>query len=198
MQSGSSAPRPFGTAVVDGFDFDFEATVSNMVSFGNQLRSLMDAATAAGDKKYYLTAAPQCPYPDAADGSMLAGAVSFDIVWVQFYNNYCGVQSYVAGAATQNNFNFATWDNWAKTVSANPDVRVFLGVPAGPSAAGSGYESASVLASVIAYSQTFSSFGGVMMWDASQAVANAGFLAGVKQDLGVASKMKKREIAFLA
>lgn len=43
--SKSSALRPFGDAVVDGFDFDFEATVSNMATFGNELRSLMNADT---------------------------------------------------------------------------------------------------------------------------------------------------------
>ena len=140
----------------------------------------MDADTS---KKYYLTAAPQCPFPDAADDPMLSGGVYFDAIWVQFYNNYCGVQSYTAGATTQNNFNFDTWNNWATTTSANPNVKVLLGVPAGPSAAGSGYESASNLAAVINYSKSFSSFGGVMMWDASQAYANSGFLDGIKSDL---------------
>lgn len=62
VQSGSSALRPFGNSVVDGFDFDFEANVSNMATFANQLRSLMNSA---GGKKYYLSAAPQCPFPDA-------------------------------------------------------------------------------------------------------------------------------------
>ena len=180
VQSGSSAPRPFGNAVVDGFDFDFESTVSNMPAFANQLRSLMNANTS---KKFYLTAAPQCPYPDAADSPMLNGGVYFDAIWVQFYNNYCGVQSYVSGASTQNNFNFDTWNTWATTVSANKNVKVFLGVPAGPSAAGSGYESASALKSVINYCKSFSSFGGVMMWDASQAYANSGFLDGIHSDL---------------
>jgi chitinase len=178
--SSSSAPRPFGTAVIDGFDFDFESTVSNMPAFGNQLRSLMDANNS---KTWLLTAAPQCPYPDAADGPMLAGAVSFDIVWVQFYNNYCGVQSYTAGSSTQNNFNFNTWDNWAKTVSRNPNVKVMLGIPAN-TGAGSGYESGTALANVISYSKSFSSFGGVMMWDMSQLYANSGFLNAVASDLG--------------
>lgn len=59
VQSGS-ANRPFGTAVIDGFDFDFESGVSNTVPFANQLRSLMNADKS---KKYYLSAAPQCPYP---------------------------------------------------------------------------------------------------------------------------------------
>ncbi|TVY82846.1 Class III chitinase [Lachnellula suecica] len=181
--TSSSVPRPFGNSVIDGFDFDFESTVSNMPAFGNQLRSLMTASTSSTGKNYYLTAAPQCPYPDAADGPMLAGAVSFDAVFVQFYNNYCGVQSYVAGSSSQNNFNFATWDTWAKTVSLNPNVKVFLGFPAN-TGGGAGYTTGSALAAVIAYSKSFSSFGGAMMWDMSQAYANSGFLAMVKSDLG--------------
>ncbi|RDW87300.1 glycoside hydrolase family 18 protein [Coleophoma crateriformis] len=187
VKSGSTVARPFGTSVIDGFDFDFESTVSNMVPFAKQLRSLMDAVTTAGGKRYYLTAAPQCPYPDAADKDMLAGAVYFDAIWVQFYNNYCGLQSYTPGTTVQNNFNFATWQNWAKTVSLNPNVKVFLGVPASSTAAGSGYLSAAALAPIIKYCKTFSSFGGVMMWDMSQAFANSGFLSGVAAALGTSA-----------
>jgi chitinase len=156
-----------------------------MVPFANQLRTLMNAATAAGGKKYYLTAAPQCPYPDAADGPMLAGAVYFDAIFIQFYNNYCGLQSYVPGTTTQNNFNFATWDNWAKTVSLNPNVKILLGIPGSPTAAGSGYATGSTLKAIIAYSKSFSSFGGVMIWDMSQIYANSGFLDGVANYLGL-------------
>ena len=188
-QSGSSANRPFGSASVDGFDFDFEASVQNMAPFANQLRSLMNADTS---KHRLLTAAPQCPFPDAADDQMLSGGVPFDAVFVQFYNNYCGTQSYVAGASTQNNFNFATWDNWAKTKSANPNVKVLLGVPANTGAAGSGYQTPSNLAPIIKYCKQFSSFGGVMMWDMSQAYANNGFLAAVKSSLTSASKRVMR------
>lgn len=183
-ETSSSVPRPFGASVIDGFDFDFESTVSNMIPFANQLRSLMTASTASTGKQYFLTAAPQCPYPDAADGSMLAGAVSFDAIWVQFYNNYCGLQSFTIGSSTQNNFNFDTWDNWAKTVSLNPNVKVILGVP-GNTGAGADYESGSTLADIIAYSKGFSSFGGVMIWDMSQVYANPGFLDSVATDLGL-------------
>lgn len=66
-QPGSTVNRPFGDAVVDGFDFDFESYTQNMAPFGSELRDLMNAATAAGGKRYYLSAAPQCPYPDVAD-----------------------------------------------------------------------------------------------------------------------------------
>lgn len=157
-----------------------------MPAFGQQLRSLMNTDAASSSKQWLLTAAPQCPYPDAADGPMLAGTVFFDIVWVQFYNNYCGVNSFTVGSSTQNNFNFDTWDNWAKTVSLNPNVKVMLGIP-GNTGAGAGYETGSTLAAVISYSKSFSSFGGVMIWDMSQVYANPGFLNGVTSDLAAAA-----------
>ncbi|KAH9892208.1 glycoside hydrolase family 18 protein [Xylariomycetidae sp. FL2044] len=180
----SEANRPFGSAVIDGFDFDFESTTSNFVPFATRLRSLMDADTS---KTYYLSAAPQCPYPDAAMNDMLNGAVSFDFIMIQFYNNYCGVSSFVAGSATQNNFNLGTWDTWAKTTSKNPNVKILLGVPAN-TGAGAGYVSAATLGPIISYSKQYSSFGGVMMWDMSQLYQNSGFLDAVYASLTGSTK----------
>ena len=157
-----------------------------MVTFGQTLRTLMDADTS--NKTFYLTAAPQCPYPDAADNPMLNGTVAFDAIFVQFYDNYCGLQSFQANTTNQTNFNMDVWDTWAKTLSKNPEVLVFLGVPAGPTAAGSGYTPLEQLKPIIQYCQGFSSFGGVMMWDMSQASANDGFLPGVKSTLSVAKR----------
>jgi chitinase len=170
----SVVKRPFGDAVVDGFDLDFESPVNNMVTFANKLREYF----AQDSKKYYLTAAPQCVFPDAANHEMLDGSVYFDAIWVQFYNNWCGVQNFQPDAQL-NPFNFDTWDNWAQTTSKNPDVRVFVGVPAAPSAAGSGYQPVSALRPIIDYVAGFPSFGGIMMWDASQAYSNPGFISGV-------------------
>lgn len=58
-----------------------------------------------------------------------------------------------------------------------------LGVPGSQTAAGSGYEDGATLSSIISYCQSFSSFGGVMVWDMSQVYANAGFLESVSGDL---------------
>lgn len=69
-------------------------------TFVNQLRSHMNSAS----KKYYVTAAPQCPFPDAILGSVI-NAVAFDAVYVQFYNNFCGLQNF----NNPNAWNFATW-----------------------------------------------------------------------------------------
>lgn len=180
IQSGSKALRPFGNVSLDGFDFDFEATVLHMATFANELRSLMDQDTS---KQYFLTAAPQCPYPDQADKDILNGPVSIDAVFVQFYNNYCGVNNFNTDA-TASQYNFEEWDNWAKTVSKNKNVKVLLGVPADTTAASTGYIPAAKLTQVIEYTKKFESFGGVMMWDVTQLYANDGYLASVRKALG--------------
>ncbi|KAM5463484.1 Chitinase 2 [Microsporum audouinii] len=186
----SSALRPFDDAVIDGFDLDFEATVSNMVPFAKQLRALYDADKS---KSYYLTAAPQCPYPDLNNREMLEGGVKFDALFIQFYNNYCGLTSFTPGVQVQNNFNFADWDNFAKTVSANPNVKIMIGAPANRGAAGSGYVDANTLANIMNWSKQFPSFGGAMMWDASQAWANGGFTSTVKSALRAGSSRVMRK-----
>lgn len=122
---GTRVYRPFGSASIDGFDFDFESSVSNMAPFAQALRELMDESEAEDEKHRILTAAPQCPHPDASDDQLLSGvsAVKMDAIFVQFYNNYCGMQSFISSSSTQNNFNYDTWDSWARS-SANPAVKV--------------------------------------------------------------------------
>ena len=186
-----TANRPFGSAVVDGFDFDFESKTQNMVPFAQHLRELMDASSKKSKTPYYLSAAPQCPFPDVADGEMLAGEVAFDFIMVQFYNNYCGVQNFVAQGGRQGGgsarrqqaaFNFAAWDAWAsgKTLdgsrgSKNPDVKILLGVPASKSAASIGFVEAELLRPIVDFcASNFKSFGGVMMWDMSHLFSAGG------------------------
>lgn len=175
-QSGSTAPRPFGSAVVNGFDFDFESTVQNMEPFAAELRTLINAA----DGTYYLSAAPQCPYPDLSDESFIDGQVDFDWVQVQFYNNGCDMEHF----DDPSDWDFSTWDNWASRVSLNPDAKVLLGIPANTGAANAGsYVDGSQLATIILSCKSYASFGGVMMWDMSQLYANPGFEAEVVNDL---------------
>ncbi|KAI0203449.1 putative class III chitinase [Astrocystis sublimbata] len=169
--------RPFGSAVVDGFDFDFESSTQNFVPFANKLRSLMDGDSS---KDYFLSAAPQCVYPDAAMNDMLNGKVSFDWINIQFYNNFCGVVNF----ANPNAWNFNVWDDWAKQTSKNPNVKVLIGVPAN-TGAGGGYVDAKTLGSIVQDTkEKYPSFGGIMMWDMSQLFANNGFLDGVRSALG--------------
>ncbi|KAJ6596411.1 glycoside hydrolase family 18 protein [Mycena vulgaris] len=150
---GSSSHRPFGSAVLYGVDLDIESGSSTgFAAFATQIHANPISVTS-----YYLTAAPQCPFPDALVGSAIH-AVGFDAIYVQFYN---GVKAY-PGA----NWNFGTWDNWAKTVSPNPNVKVFIGAPASSTAANAGeYVAASTLGSIaLATRAQYSSFGGIMLW----------------------------------
>ncbi|KAI0635538.1 glycoside hydrolase [Trametes polyzona] len=125
------------------------------------------------NKYYYITAAPQCPYPDAYIGAALNQA-PFDAVYVQFYNNYCGLDQ-------PSDYNFATWDNWAKTKSANPNVKVYIGAPGSSDSAGQGYVGVDTLSNYVSSAQAkYSSFGGVMLWDASTAHKNGRFDLGIK------------------
>ncbi|KAG9011047.1 Chitinase 1 [Tulasnella sp. JGI-2019a] len=173
---GSSDMRPFGDAVLDGVDLDIEGGSQSYVPFVNQLRSHMDGAS----KTYYITAAPQCVFPDANIGATLS-AVGFDAVYVQLYNNPCGLTHYNDGTYT---WNFAVWDYWATNVSPNKDVKVFIGAPASSTAAGSGYVSIDTLQAIAEDTRkNFPSFGGVMLWDASQAYANDRYDQGIKSSM---------------
>jgi len=149
---------------------------------------------AGASKKYYITGAPQCPFPDRAMDAML-NAASFDAIFVrlcfpcsvvpadlppqiQFYNNNCGVSSY-----NTNTFNYGTWDYWAKTRSPTKNVKVFLGVP-GSATGGGGYVSAAQVNTISSsLRKKYPSFGGVMYWDASQAYNNGRFDQSVKNSL---------------
>ncbi|TFK63509.1 glycoside hydrolase [Pluteus cervinus] len=199
---GSSSTRPFGDAVLDGVDLDIEGGGSSgFITFANRLRTL----TSNQSKKYYLTAAPQCPFPDAYLGAVL-NAVPFDAVYVQVIKNASASSlqqlvrvsrnlllrlelklmfSRLTNFNNPNAWNFGQWDTWAKTQSPNRDVKVFIGAPASPSAAGSGYVDAATLGSIASQTRSqYSSFGGVMFWDASQAYGNNRIDAAVKNALG--------------
>lgn len=155
-----AAERPFDSAIVDGFDFDIEN--NNAVGYAalaTELRSLF----ASGNRKYYISAAPQCPYPDASVGDLLQNA-DVDFAFIQFYNNYCSVDK---------SFNWDTWLNYAESVSPNKNIKLYLGLPGSATAASTGYISdLSLLKDTISKVSSSGSFGGVAMWDASQAFTN--------------------------
>ncbi|KAE9410737.1 glycoside hydrolase family 18 protein [Gymnopus androsaceus JB14] len=172
---GSSTTRPFGAAVLDGVDLDIEQGGSTgYAAFVTEIRSL----SAGASKPYYITGAPQCVFPDASLGSVI-DAVGFDAIYVQFYNNQCGIPNFNTTA-----WNFGVWDNWARTTSPNPNVKVFLGAPAALLAAGSGYVDPDTLSTyAIKMRNSFPSFGGVMLWDESQAYVNDRYDLAIKNAL---------------
>ncbi|KAL5571510.1 hypothetical protein UlMin_021107 [Ulmus minor] len=148
----NSSSRPLGSAVLDGIDFDIEGGTNQY--WGDLARNLKKYSK--GGKKVYLSAAPQCPFPDAWIGDALKTGL-FDFVWVQFYNNPpC---QYTSGDAT--NLENA-WHQW---ISATPAKSIFLGLPASPQAAGSGFIPIDDLKSkVLPAIKGSSKYGGVMLW----------------------------------
>ncbi|PON96920.1 Endo-beta-N-acetylglucosaminidase [Trema orientale] len=150
---GKSTSRPLGDAVLDGIDFDIE--LGSNKYWGDLARNLK-AYSKAG-KRVYLTAAPQCPFPDSFLGSALNTGL-FDYVWVQFYNNPSCQYSSSAGV---NNL-LSSWNRWTTSIKAG---RIFLGLPAAPAAAGSGYIPPNVLTSqILPVIQKSPKYGGVMLW----------------------------------
>ncbi|XP_061342002.1 acidic endochitinase-like [Gastrolobium bilobum] len=156
---GQSNSRPLGDAVLDGIDFDIEAGGDQ---HWDELASALNGFSQ--QKKVYLAAAPQCPFPDAhLDSAIKTGL--FDYVWVQFYNNaQC---QYTSG--NTNNL-ISAWNQWTSSQAK----QVFLGVPASQAAAPSGgFIPADVLTSqVLPAIKGSPKYGGVMIWDRYNDVQN--------------------------
>lgn len=149
---GKSTSRPLGNAILDGIDFDLE---SGEGPYWGDLAKYLARYSKIG-KKVYLTAAPQCPFPDACVGGALKTGL-FDYVWVQFYNN---------PPCQYNSGNFTSFqDSWNQWISSIPAKKIFLGLPAASDAAGSGFIPVSDLISqVLPAIKGSGKYGGVMLW----------------------------------
>ncbi|KAF5205614.1 Acidic endochitinase [Thalictrum thalictroides] len=152
---GSSTSRPLGDAVLNGIDFDIETGPTQ--NYDLLARYLSAYSTSA--RKVYLTAAPQCPYPDAHLGPALNTGL-FDYVWVQFYNNPLAQCQYGSGSTANL---LSSWNRWTSTI---PATKIFMGLPAAPGAASNGYIPTNVLTSqVLPAIKTSSKYGGIMLWN---------------------------------
>nr|XP_009415163.2 PREDICTED: acidic endochitinase-like [Musa acuminata subsp. malaccensis] len=167
---GSSSSRPLGDAVLDGIDFDIEQGGPD--HYDELAKQLYDFGNQAGTK-VYLSAAPQCPYPDQYVGNALQTG-HFDYVWVQFYNNpSCDYSSGVSGLSS-------AWGTWTSSLSSSA---VFLGLPASTDAAGSGYIPPDDLTNqVLPAINTASNYGGIMLWSRYYDL-NSGYGAAVRNSV---------------
>ncbi|KAK4555804.1 hypothetical protein LTR86_007024 [Recurvomyces mirabilis] len=165
--AGKQTPllRPFGPdVVVDGFDIDNEDhSAAHYQAFATALR-----AQFAKDevKKYYLSAAPQCPIPD--ESIPMSVMTQADFVWVQFYNNpSCNLNS------VGFNSSFEQWSSMLAGSSYGQKPRVYIGTGAF-AGAGSGYVAGNALRQYVgqATSQGVGNMGGIMLWDGDSALAN--------------------------
>ena len=115
-------------------------------------------------KTYHLSAAPQCPFPDA---SMPLDMLSqLDFVWVQFYNNgpcnldQAGFQSAVRA--------------WSQGIGS---AKLFVGAVASSAGGSQGYVPAAELESTLRAvdAMGLDNYGGVMLWEAQLAVDNGDY-----------------------
>ncbi|KAL8808195.1 MAG: hypothetical protein Q9182_000259 [Xanthomendoza sp. 2 TL-2023] len=175
--------RPFGSAVVDGFDIDNEDhSTAHYTTFISALRTTMSASSL---KPFYLSAAPQCPRPDAS--IPLESMQSMDFIFIQFYNN---------GACNLGQPGFAaSLDAWSRDLSGGGSgggkgPKLYIGAPGCEKCAGSGYLGAGEMARAIqgAKGLGLGNLGGVMLWDGPEGKANlqggVDYLAVVKGAMG--------------
>ncbi|KAK0598032.1 hypothetical protein LWI29_030898 [Acer saccharum] len=157
---GKSSNRPLGDAVLDGVDFDIE--LGSTLHYDDLVRFLSQFSEPA--RRVYITGAPQCPFPDRLLGAAIETGL-FDAVWVQFYNNQpC---QYSSGSAQRL---LESWERWASSVVVG---KLFMGLPAAPAAAGSGYIPPEVLVSeVLPVIKKSEKYGGVMLWSRFHDVNN--------------------------
>ena len=169
--TNNSDMRPFGSVKIDGFDVDNE---DHSTKFYNTFVSAL-RKTYAGDstKQYYISGAPQCPRPDAS--IPLAAMQTMDFVFVQFYNNA------MAGCDTGQPGFIDSFKAWSGDLSGNSTVggkgpKLYIGAPACEACAGKGYLEPANMTSVIKSAMTAGvpNFGGVMLWDGSEAMNNTG------------------------
>ncbi|KAL9225360.1 hypothetical protein vseg_001296 [Gypsophila vaccaria] len=148
---GRSASRPLGETALDGIDFDIE---SGSTLYWNHFARYLHRYSRPG-KKVYLSAAPQCPFPDKYLGTPLKTGL-FDYVWVQFYNNPpCQYNGNLTNLIT-------SWNLWT---SQKYIKKLFLGLPAATQAAGSGFLPPEVLTKqVLPIIKNSPKYGGVMFW----------------------------------
>jgi chitinase len=183
--TSAGKPRPFGNAVVDGFDFDIESNMTSPPkdSSGNAITDYKSRGYATminrlkntqfpkdTSKSYYISGAPQCPLPDEHLAGPIANAW-FDMLFVQFYNNPS-----CSGRAA---INYAAGDSflkWTQTPSKNSNVKIYFGLPASTSAvapANAGdYLTQPEVKDIVTRFSPNAKWGGIMLWESTYARNN--------------------------
>ena len=208
--TNANKPRPFGNAVIDGFDFDIESEVSPPPTWrGKPVNNYMTRGYAKmiktfkevlfpqdTSKSYYISGAPQCIVPDAHLGTVVTKAW-FDFLFIQFYNTpYCSARTgvdYIHGNTTEN----ISYDTWADVDFYNPNVKLYIGLPASTTASGMSnfYLPPADAKTLLSVYVSHAKFGGVMLWEATYAANNVvcgkNYPTWIKKILKAVSRGKK-------
>ncbi|KAH8695584.1 glycoside hydrolase family 18 protein [Talaromyces proteolyticus] len=162
--------RPFGDVKLDGFDLDNES--GDSTGYSALVSRFKSNFAQDSSKTYYLTAAPQCPYPDQS--VPLDVCKELDYVWVQFYNNGdCNV--------AQSGFKDAV-KTWSDGIG---NAKLFIGALASGADGDQGYVDSDTLVKQLKDIEEFNlpNFGGAMLWEAQLAVKNGNYQKAIKAAL---------------
>ncbi|KAL2654211.1 hypothetical protein R1flu_022339 [Riccia fluitans] len=176
---GSSDSSPMGAVKLDGIDLDIEMGGSEY--YTDLISSLRRIGREQNYKTLYITAAPECSFPDfnlgPGDGTVLSSGV--DMIFIQFYNNpYCEYEGDFEGGLDQL---LDTWNQWTGNLSS---TRVFLGLPASPDAASSGYvDHDTLLQDILPHIKTASNYGGVMLWNVFEDQQNKNYSVRIRSSV---------------
>ncbi|KAK0516303.1 hypothetical protein JMJ35_000906 [Cladonia borealis] len=165
----SDVGRPFGNNKLDGFDIDTEQ--KNPAYYTNFTTALRQTFTQDPSKTYYISAAPQCPRPDAS--IPLDAMQEMDFVWVQFYNNgdcNVGESGFMAS--------LTAWSGDLSAKGAGPQL--YIGGPACETCGPHGFLEPTAVAPAIqaVHSTGLKNVGGMMLWDGSEAMLNTNGTGG--------------------
>ncbi|CAO3616221.1 unnamed protein product [Cunninghamella blakesleeana] len=93
-----------------------------------------------------------------------------DLVFVQFYNNFCSASKYSGQSKKNADFNFEHWHEWAEKNTKN--TKIFLGLLGKNSKGDTGFIPFERLTGLLNEIHNKKRFGGVMIWDAALAYSN--------------------------
>lgn len=172
----TTAARPFGKNIVDGWDFDIEVNGGSSQYYQYMIAKLRSNFEKDTERTYYITGAPQCPIPEPNMSEIIESS-QFDYLFVQFYNNNNYTVPCSLGVNGGAPFNYG---NWTSYISDTPskDAKIFVGAPASPTAANGNaagavyYASPEQLAGIIEDTKSDAHFGGIMLWSAGYSDEN--------------------------
>ncbi|KKP04276.1 heterokaryon incompatibility protein [Trichoderma harzianum] len=182
VQANYTGPRPFGTAVLDGFDMDIE-NPDSAFSYAFFVQEMNQLFETDHSKKYYMTGAPQCIVPDANMGDMMFNG-KFDLLYIQFYNTpQCSARGAISGYNPKDgSLQYFSYDAFQEFItvsfSQSKGAKLYIGLPASPDAADNDenyFLTPDEAAKLINEYRYHPGFGGIMLWDAGssdQAVTN--------------------------
>ena len=117
------------------------------------------------DPSLILSAAPQCymggPRYVLKD---LIKKAKLDLLFIQFYNNP-SCDAIPDPSKPQERFNYNEWVNVVDQSEKSKDAKIYIGLPASKSAAGSGYLTPKQLKDLVCQWKDSKHFGGVSLWD---------------------------------